>query len=51
MDMLDFRGIPVIQEEKVNEQLGYPRLEFRRKVRAGNTHFRVISAWLAFEAG
>ena len=43
LDMLHFRGALVIQVQKLNEQLGYTRLEFRKKVWAGNTHFRVIS--------
>lgn len=48
--MLGLRGIPVIWMEKVHERLGYTRLEFGKKVWAGNVNFRV-SVWLAFGAG
>lgn len=41
--MLNLRGILVIQVEKLNKQLGYTRLEFRKKVWARNINFRVIS--------
>lgn len=51
LDMSDLRGVLVIHVEKSNKHLGYTMLEFRRKVWARNINFRVISMWLAFEAG
>lgn len=39
--MLDLTSVLVIQVEKMNKQLNYTRLEFRKEVWAGNINFRI----------
>lgn len=48
--MLDLTSVLVIQVEKLNKQLNYTRLEFRKEVWAGNINFRINHIYLAFEA-
>lgn len=48
--MLDLTSVLVIQVERLNKQLSYTRLEFRKEVWAGNINFRINRMYLAFEA-